>query len=220
MRGYIAPDDLTIIGRKLDSSLSVKDFKVPILHISAENVKLPTMTFAFNNDIWQVFVSHDSFSTIIANEDMVFCLAYIAWNGIFDPQQIRMKPNPTSVTVQEIINVGKMMRNVFGTYDIAQVHFNRFLEEESVNKMLIIISFEETYVDMDIQNISIVYKNNWEELFVRRFSSVEKMKSSLVRIGKIYPGVETHYYIQRNNKYYEKIIDRTKTAIAQMIVGH
>lgn len=220
IRGYIAPDDLTIIGRKLDASMSVKDYKVPILHISSENVKLPAMTFLFKDDIWQVFASHDPLTTIIANEDMVFCLAYIAWNGIFDPQQIRMKPNPTPVTVQEIINLGRMMRSVFGVYDIAQVHFSKFLEEEIISKMLIIISFEEASTDMDIQNISIVYKNNWEELFVRRFSSIEKMKSSFVKVGKISPSVETHYYIQRNNKYYEKIIDRTKNAIAQMIIGN
>ena len=47
---------------------------------------------------------------VIANEDMVFCLAYMVWNGIFDPMQIRMQANPTPVTVQEIINVGRMMQ--------------------------------------------------------------------------------------------------------------
>jgi hypothetical protein len=29
--------------------------------------------------------------------------------------------------------------------------------------------------------------------------------------------IETHYYIQRNNKYYEKRINRTKNIIAQML---
>ena len=59
IRGYIAPDDLTIIGRKLSSSMSVKNYKVPILHISSENMKLPALTFSFKDDIWQVFASHD-----------------------------------------------------------------------------------------------------------------------------------------------------------------
>ena len=43
------------------------------------------MTFAFKDDIWQVYASHDPSAPIIANEDMVFCLIYIVWNGIFDP---------------------------------------------------------------------------------------------------------------------------------------
>lgn len=220
MRGYIAPDDLTIIGRKLASSMSVKSFKIPILHTSSETTNIPAMTFAFKKDIWQVYASQNPSTPVIANEEMVFCLAYIVWNGIFDPMQIRMQPNPTSVTVQEIINMGRMMRDVFGTYDIAQVHFSKFLEEEIINKMLISISFDETMAERDIQDISIIYRNNWEELFVRRFSSIEKMKVFFARVGKISPRVETRYYIRRNNKYYEKIIDRTKNIISQFIMGH
>ncbi|MEE9912871.1 MAG: class I adenylate cyclase [Deltaproteobacteria bacterium] len=219
LRGEIARNDLTIIGRKLASSMSVKNFKVPILHISSETIAIPSFLFAFKKGMWQVYASHDTSSPVIANEDIVYCLAYIVWNGIFDPLQIRMQPNPTPVTIQEIINLGKMMRDVFGTYDIAQVHFSKFLAEETINKMLVTISFEEASTGMDIQNISIIYKNNWEEIFVRRFSSLEKMKTFLTRAGKISPRVETFYYIQRNNKYYEKIIDRTKNIIAQIVIG-
>ena len=219
MRGDIAPNDLTIIGRKLDSSLSVKDFKVPIIHLSSENIKLPTLTFVYNGEIWQVISSYDPSVPLIASEDIIYCLAYLVWNGIFDPMQTRMQPNPTPVTIQEIINMGKMIRDVFGTYDIAQVHFSKFLNEESINKMLVIISFEEASAGMDVQNISIIYKNNWEEIFVHGFSSIEKMKAFLVKAGKISPRVETRFYIQRNNKYYEKIIDRTKNIIAQIVIG-
>lgn len=219
IHGDVAQDDLTIIGRKLDSSMSVKNFKLPILHMSSENIKLPVLTFVYDGDIWQVISSYDPSVPLIASEDMIYCLAYMVWNGIFDPMQTRMQPNATSVTIQEIINLGKMIREVFGTYDIAQVHFSKFLDEEIINKILVTISFEEASADMDIQNISIIYKNNWEEIFVRRFSSIEKMKAFLVRAGKISPRVETKYYIQRNNKYYEKIIDRTKNIIAQIIIG-
>jgi hypothetical protein len=40
------------------------------------------------------------------------------------------------------------------------------------------------------------------------------------KAGKKSDQIETHYYIQRNNKYYEKIIDRTKNIIAQMLPGN
>jgi len=220
MRGNVAQNDLTIIGRKISSSMSVKNFKIPIIPISTENIKRPALTFAFKDDIWQVYIAHDPSSPVIANEDMVFCLTYMVWNGIFDPMQIRMQPNPTSVTIQEIINLGRMMRDVFGTYDIAQVHFSNFLDEESINKMLVIISFEQVAAGLDIENISIIYKNNWEEIFARRFASIEKMKAFFSKAGKISPSVETKYYIQRSNKFYEKIIDRAKNIIAQIITGH
>jgi len=219
MEGYIAPDDLAIIGRKLDASITVKDFKVPILHMSTENIKMPSMTFSFDEGQWRVMASGDLSSTIITHDDVIFCLTYIVWNGIFDSQEIRMRPNPTPVTVQEIINVGKKLQNVFGTYDISRVHFGRFLEPEAVNKMLIIISFDDMLADLEIQTISIVYKNNWEELYVRRFSSVARLKSFFAKSVNIKPGLEVHYYIMRNKKYYEKIIERTKNVIEQMIGG-
>lgn len=218
IHGFVAPEDLTIIGRKLASSMSVKNAKVPILHLSSEKAKLPAATFSFKDGLWHVHASQKS-AAVIAHEDIIFCLTYLAWNGIFDPMQIRMQPNPTPVTVQEIINMGKMIHNVFGTYDIAQVHFSKFLAEEIISEVLIIISFGEKSADMDIQNISIIYKNSWEDLFVRRFSSIEKMKGFFARAGKISERVETKYYIQRNNKYYEKIIDRTKNIIDQIISG-
>lgn len=220
MRGDVTQDDMTIIGRKLSSSRSVKNYKVPILHMPSDKINLSVLTFVYCGGIWQVN-SHDNPSVpVIANEEMAFCLAYLAWNGIFDPMQTRMQPNPTPVTLQEIINLGKMMQYVFGTYNIARVHFSKFLNEESINKILIIISFEErSAVTADMQNISIIYKSSWEELFVRRFSSIEKMKAFFSRVAKTSLKFETHYYIQRNNKYYEKIIDRMKNTIDQMLIS-
>jgi len=219
IRGDIAPEDLTIIGRKLASSIKIKNFKIPILNISSESINLPILTFVYRDKIWQVYSTSNSASPIIANEDMVFCLTYLAWNGIFDPMLTRMQPNATSATIQEIINIGKLIRDFFGTYNIAQVHFSKFLSEEIINKMFIAISLDEASDTMDIQNISIVYKNSWEEVFVRQFSSLEKMKAFLARAGKISPRVETRYYVLRHNRYYEKIIDRTKYIVDQMIIG-
>lgn len=219
MRGEVAQEDMLIIGRKLSSSRAVKNFKVPVLHMPSDKINLSVLTFMYTEDIWQVYSHQNPSETVIANEEMVFCLAYLVWNGIFDPLQTRMQPNPTSVTLQEIINVAKMMLHVFGIYDISRVHFSNFLNEESITKMLILISFDEKNAGIDIQNISIIYKNNWEELFVRRFSSLDKMKAFFSRIGKGSPRIETHYYIQRSNKYFEKIIDRLKNIIDQMIQG-
>jgi hypothetical protein len=70
---------------------------------------------------------------------------------------------------------------------------------------------------MDIHDICVIYKNNWEELFVRRFASAEKMKSFWINIFKNSPNVEVQFYIQRNNKYYEKIIERTKHLLSQIL---
>jgi adenylate cyclase class 1 len=217
----IAPQDLTIIGRKLSSSLATKENKIPVLHNPTENIKLPVFTFAISGNMWQLSSSDDSTLPLIVNDDIIFCLTYMVWNSIYDPVQIRMKPNHTSITLQEIINLGRKIKEVFGTYDITGVHFSNLLEEEKIKKILLIISFETgPSTNMSISDICLIYKNNWEEIFVCRFSSADKMKKFFGKAGKMSDQIETHYYIQRNNKYYEKIIDRTKNIIAQMLSGN
>ena len=217
----IAPQDLTIIGRKLSSSLAAKENKIPVLHNPTENINLPVFTFALSGKAWQIISSDDAAITLITKNYIIFCLTYIVWNSIFDPVQIRMKPNQTSITLQEIINLGKKIKEVFGTYDITGVHFSNLLEGEKIKKILLVVSFETSpSTNMSINDVCLIYKNNWEELFVCRFSSLDKIKSFFSKIGKVPEKIETHYYIQRNNKYYEKIIERTKNFIDQMMSGN
>ena len=216
----IAPQDLTIIGRKLSSSLANKENKIPVLHNPTENIKLPVFTFVISGNMWQLSSSDDLMLPLIANDDIIFCLTYMVWNSFYDQAQIRMKPNHTSITLQEIINLGRKIKEVFGTYDITGVHTSNLLDDEKIKKILLIISFETgPSTSMNISDICLIYKNNWEEIFVRRFSSADKMKIFFNKTGKMSDQIETQYYIQRNNKYYEKIIDRTKNIIDKMLSG-
>lgn len=215
--GEIDPQDLTIIGRKLSSSLVHKEHKVSVLHIPAENLKLPVLSFSPAGKVWQVNSSDEQSFPVIANENIIFCIAYLVWNGIYEPAQTKMLPNQTAVTIQEIINLGKRLRDYFGSFDITNVHFANFLQKESISKMLLVVSFEDQKPNMDIHDFCVIYKNNWEELFVRRFASAEKMKAFWALIRKNSPTLEVQYYIQRNNKYYEKIIERTKHMVTQML---
>lgn len=217
--GKIAPQDLTIIGRKLSSSLAAKDHKIPLLHIPTENIKLPALTFSVNGKAWKVYSSDDQTLPVIASEDIIFCLAYIVWNGIYDAGQTRMLPNHTPVTIQEIINLGKRIRDVFGRCNITGVHFGNFLQEEEISRILFILSLDASKANIDFSDIGVIYKNNWEEMFVRRFSSLENMKHFFAKSGMNTLHLETYYYIQRTNTYYEKIIERTKNTITQMLQG-
>jgi len=215
----IDPQDLKIMGRKLSSSIEKKNHKVEVLHTPVERIKLPVFTFANSGKVWLVNSSDDPSQTVIINEDIIYCLAYIVWNGIYEPVQTRMLPNHSSVTMQEIINLGKTIKEVFGSYNITSVHFGNFLEEEKVIKMLIVISFDNASINMDISDFCVIYKNNWEELFVRRFNSLDKMKAFFEKVGKESRNLDTQFYIQRSNKYYEKIIERTKSFVTRMLAS-
>lgn len=215
--GELAPQDLTIIGRKLSSCLEKKPCKIDILQKPMDNLNLPTLIFRTNGKVWQVSSSMDNSSPVVSSSDIVHCIAYLVWNDIYLQPQIRMVPNATSVTIQEIINLANKIKNVFGVYDISSIGFENFLTEEKILKMLLVVSFEASHHGKDINDFCLLYLNTWGELFVRRFNAPDKLKLFLMKNDKDGECKEMDYYIQRNSIYYEKIIERTKRLIAQIV---
>lgn len=133
----------------------------------------------------------------------------MVWNGIFHTGILTMEPNPTSVTIQEIINVGNKIKNYLGSYDNSDLELSSYLKAESVYKLLVIVSFEKSPWEKEINDFSVIYKNTWGELFVKRIVTPQELVAFVKKITKKRPA-STSCYVQRNSTYYEKIIDRTK----------
>ena len=209
----ITPQDMTIIGRKLSVCLEQKQNKVPVVHKPLSNLNLQTLTFGIDKNVWHVFDSRDSTKPVISEMDIVYCTAYLVWNDIYQAGDIRMTPNPTPVTLHEISNLAKQIRDTFGAFDVTGVDYENFLKPERVTKMLVVISFEGSRYAKDINDLCVIYSNLWGELFVRRFNSPEKLKEFIKSGGRKFLRAEMHYYIQRNSPYYEKIIERTKKLV-------
>ena len=217
--GLVAPQDLTIIGRKLSSSLARKESKLPIMHKPIDNVNVPDLTFRFESRKWRVAPAYDAEMIVVESADVVYCIAYLVWNDLFPVGNVRMIPNPTSITIQEIINLARKMREVFGSYNITAVDFQNFLQPEKITKILIVVDFETFKESQDGNNYRIVMENNWRELFIKQVASKEKLVAFLEEKAHIARDVEKNYYIQRNSLNYEKIIDRTKKTVVQILSG-
>ena len=215
--GELAPHDLTLIGRKLSSCLASKHHKISILRKPIDNLNLPSLIFNINGKIWQVSSSMDKSLPIISNADIVYCIAFLVWNDIYLQQQIRMLPNATPVTIQEIINLAKKIKDIFGVYDVSNIDFENFLADEKYLRMLLVVSFEASHDIKDVNDYCLIYLNNWGELFVRRFNSPDKLNAFLSKHQKQIECSEFNYYVQRSSLYYEKIIERTKRLVAKII---
>jgi adenylate cyclase, class 1 len=215
--GKVAPQDLTILGRKLSSSLVHKKGKVSVMHLSVDTVQQPTLTIVIDRKAWRISSSEDPSSSFVVSDNLVYALAYIVWNGIYDAAHIRMLPNQTQVTLQEIQNLCRKIREIFGSHNVTGVHFSNFLEEEKISKILFIFSFENLLVNAEINDFCVIYKNNWEELFALRFSSIEQMKAYFEEAGTVSDHTQVHYYLQRTNACYEKMIERAKSKVIWML---
>jgi len=216
--GDVAPQDLTLLGRKLSASLKKKSNKIPVLNKPLDTLNLPSLTVRFNEGMWQVFPENDPGRIIVEKKDLVYCLAYLAWNDLYFPGQLRMLPNKTSATMQEIINLIRKIREFFGTYDISSIDFQNFLQHEHMERLLFVINFAGNQNADTIQSLSVISLNNWGELFVNRFISPEKFHSYLENISQSPYYMEKNFHVQRNALHYEKILEKTMRLVSQYVV--
>ncbi|MHB8910059.1 MAG: class I adenylate cyclase [Syntrophales bacterium] len=210
----LSADDMTIIGHKIASCLVNKTDKILVIHKPISHINLPALTFKTNGKIWQVCESANPAVIITSHRDIVTCIAYLVWNGIYEAGQARMEYNPTAVTVQEIINLSKVIQEIFGNHDVSSIDFAHFLEPEYIVKMLVVVSFEGSPDEKNMNDLDALYLNHWGELFVRHFRAQEKLQSFVhATVAKQKAPIEIKYYVQRNSHYYEKNIERTKQAV-------
>jgi hypothetical protein len=213
MASEINKRDFTIIGRKILASYQTKDNKVRVLQKPIGNLNLPFLTLQLKGSQWQLFSGNNKNVPLNVNADILRIVAFIVWNGLFDPNKIRMEPNPSSVTLQEVLNLGKKINDFLGIYDRFEVELSQYLERERTSKILVVVSFEKAYYEKDINDFCVIHINSWGEMFVQRMNSPKKLEAFIQKActGRWQP--EINYYVQRNSTYYEKIIDRTKRII-------
>jgi len=66
----------------------------------------------------------------------------------------------------------------------------------------------------------ILHQNNWGELFEEKINSRDHPRDFIDAHRKNFTDVDVNYYIQRNSRYYEKTIERTKRNISKIIPDH
>jgi adenylate cyclase class 1 len=216
LAGGLTRRDMTIIGRKLAVCLEKKHSKLAVVHRPVANLNLPNLTFLTEKRSWQVVTTGEAKKTVIANPDIVYCITYLVWNDMYHDLDVRMAPNPTPMTLQEINNLAKRIKELFGVFDITRVDFENFLEPEKVIRMLVIISFESSGQLKYVNDFCIIYLNHWGELFFHRFNAPEKFKAFIEGGGQKFSQTEMVYYIKRSSLYYEKIIERTKKLVTHI----
>ena len=207
--------DMTIIGRKLTVCLERREGKVPLIHKPTAQLNHPNLTFRHRPPEWQVLSGGEAGREVIAGADIVSCIAYLVWNDLYRSLDVRMAPNPTPVTLQEIHNLAKRIGEVFGTFDITGIDFKHFLEPEKVTTVLVIVSFAGSATLKEMNDFSILYENHWGELFFRHVTTLKAFKTFIDDRRQKFAGAQMHYYVRRSSLYYEKIIERTK-----MLVTH
>jgi adenylate cyclase class 1 len=206
--------DLTILGRKISAYYVKKKYKVPVIQNPMGILNVANLTLHFTNDIWQAFSGNDLSIPIIWGKSIHYVLAFVVWNNLFTTCGIRMRPNSSNITLQEIINLGTKLQSFFGISSALDIDFGNFLREESIAKLLVVLDFVTSPWYVNTKDYCAIYTNCWGELFVRHFSRQEEFESFLQTVLMAHRKVDISYYVQRNSSTFEKMIEKAKRGIA------
>ncbi|MEJ2638744.1 MAG: class I adenylate cyclase [Desulfosarcinaceae bacterium] len=202
--------DLTILSRKIAAFYHKKNYKIPVVHTVTGELNVSNLTLQLNNDVWQVFCGFDQSTPVIWSTNVVYVIAFIVWNGLFESNDIHMRPNSSSVTLQEVVNLATRMRNIFGTRGTQDIDFATYLKKEFINRIMVVVDFEASPWYSDASDYSVIHTNCWGEMFVNRMSSTREFNAFLTRLSAEGRDVEMSYYVQRNTASFEKLIERAK----------
>lgn len=202
--------DLTVLGRKISACYSKKKNKILILRRLAQKLNLSGLTFQLNGNGWRTFPGDDTTYPIISSKNVIENIAFIVWNNLSSGNWIRMSPNPSNITLREIINLVKRIKDFFGTYGTLDIELADYLKEEQITKMLIVVGFDKSPWNEQSRDYGAVYLNNWGELFAMKFNSTQKFEEFLRNSCKNQKDIVISKYLRRSPTSFEKNIEQPK----------
>lgn len=215
---HINERDLTVLGRKIASIYQKKNGKVNLVPKPSEQFNLLDITYVYEERNWKIFAGNDRSIPLFSGPDIVKAAAFAVWNDLFRVGRVRMEPNHTSVSLQEIINLSFKLKDYIGRCDVLDNSPLFYLKKEKIQKVFIVVSFEEIHYEKNINNFAVIYKTTWGELFVKRIDSPYGLQTELKRIKEENSNFQIEFYLQRNSSYYEKIIRRTRDIVERSFV--
>lgn len=202
--------DLTILSRKIAAFYYKKNHKIPVVHTVTGELNVSNLTLHLNGDVWQVFCGFDDSTPVIWSTNVVYVIAFIVWNGLFESNVIHMRPNSSSVTLQEVVNLATRIRNIFGTRSTQDIDFATYLKKEFINRVMVAVDFEASPWYSDASDYCVIHTNCWGEMFVQRLASTREFNAFLAKLNAEGRDVDLSYYVQRNTASFEKLIERAK----------
>ena len=206
--------ELTVLGRKISSHYLKKKYKVPVLQKPTGRLNVGKLVLMLDTDGWRTFSRSHVSSPLHPNRNLVFNMAFMVWNGLFDTYPVHMRPNPSHITAQEITNLGKRIGQFIGTYETLDIPHSRYLQAEQVIKLLLVIGATNSPWYRRRVELNVIYLNGWGELFCRQFPSMETYEAFVADVRESNAAVESSTYMLRSTTAFEKIIERAKRRLA------
>ncbi len=210
--------DLNILGRKISAAYMPKEGKVSVLHKPTARINLSHLTLSLEQNLWYLYPGNDFKNALASHAEVLWLIALMVYNNLFADHLVHMRPNPSSITLQEVLNLGRRIREIFGTYDRLDISYANYLAPERICRLLVVVGFERSpWERQGTTNLRMIYQNAWGEMFVRSFADEQQFTDFLAGIGRASGSFEKHFYVRRFHADFEKIIERAKQMMADAL---
>lgn len=199
--------DRTVVGRKIQVYYESKKSKIVILPKSTTTLNVSGLTFRYDKNKWCVYTGSDNEKgRIIEDEDIVFAVAFVVRNKLFEAGRMHMLPNSTSISLSEIINLGSQIEDFFIKGGNRYKHSD-YLKKSYLTKILVVISFEEEPWEKASNKFRIIYMNSWGEMFVKNITSADQLATIMQENRFKSDQTVVDFYLQKKCINYKEILN-------------
>ena len=178
----ISPQDITVIGRKLESFYSVKKGKVNFMK-RAFSEGLLQESITMNADpnkppqqLWSVYrgqLGDRSLKEAVTQKkllkkgpNLVEILAWAIFNQLIDKNtSLYLLPNPSPVSMGDIQDFVSKYMEIFPKSKISMLSNSALLAKDKKLSFFIIVNFGSQKWQTEIEKVTIIYKNSWGEIY-------------------------------------------------------
>lgn len=203
----VSKEDMTVLGRKIDTFYSKKDNKVEYLRSAfGEELYCDTVTIkaeieANNRKKWSLYAGNQLDWENSAPEQVLMkssaepieLIVWAVWNRIVDGDTSFLLGYQTeSVTQEDITSMATYLSRLFAPVKVAEIPRELLLVPPRVLNCISILNFESRRFKPEVETVNTLYINTWGELYhVKGIEETEELRFDLV---EAHPQPETYLY--------------------------
>lgn len=176
----VSQEDMTVIGRKLDTFYSKKAHKVEYLRsVFDDELYCRTVTIKADPDTmlkrtWSMYAG-DQISAkadSLRNEHLksshspIDLIIWAVWNRIMDSQtRIQLDYHTEPVTEEDLYKLVSKAEELFPPLRVSELSRQALLSPAKVTSCLVVLNFESRRLKPEVDTVRVIYSNSWGELY-------------------------------------------------------
>lgn len=195
----VSKEDVTVIGRKIDSFYSKKDHKIDYLRSAFEEgayckiVTVKAEPQSNNRRRWSLYRGNqidwnDSALGKVLMKSAWNPVEIVLWgvfNGIMDCEtKIMLSYHAEPVLERDLLELTKVFQKLFPPVRISEIKRNALLVPYRIINCLAIVNFESRRHKPETEELKVIYLTSWGELYcVEGFEALEALRFDLMDVS-------------------------------------